>query len=166
MTVQKKSRRGFTLVELLVTLGIFAILGMIALPVSHYLEEDAALGNTTKEIAGILRLAQSKTLASENSDSYGVFFDVSANQYTFFKGLSFAQRNMAADEAYILAKSLEFSTIEFPAGEVVFAKVTGFSSSMGSVSIRLKQRPQKTQSNTFCARDWRERNRLWNHYPL
>ena len=138
--------RGFTLIELLVTIGILAILGAIALPVSHYLEEDVALGNTAKEITGTLQVAQSKTLASEGSDSYGVFFNTNASTYTFFKGASFSQRDTAADELHILPKSIEFSSVTFPAGEVVFAKITGVPNSIGSVSLRVKQSPQKIQS--------------------
>ena len=131
---KRKSRRGFTLIELLVTIGILAILGVIALPVSHYFEEDVALNNASQQITETLRLAQNKTLASEGADSYGVFFDANANQYTF------------ADEVSILPKSIEFSNVTFPAGKVVFAKITGFPNSTGSVSLRVKQRPSKTQS--------------------
>ncbi|TSC56895.1 MAG: hypothetical protein Greene071421_405 [Parcubacteria group bacterium Greene0714_21] len=143
---RKKLRRGFGLIELLVTIGIVAILGAIALPVSHYLEEDAALGNTAKEIAGTLQLAQSKTLASEGADSYGVFFDTNASTYTFFKGANFSQRDTASDVVSILPKSIEFSSVTFPAGEVVFTKITGFPNSAGSLGLGVKQRPQKTQS--------------------
>ena len=126
--------RGFSLIEVLITLAILGILGVIALPVSHYLEEDVALNNASQQITETLRLAQNKTLASEGADSYGVFFDANANQYTF------------ADEVSILPKSIEFSNVTFPAGKVVFAKITGFPNSTGSVSLRVKQRPSKTQS--------------------
>lgn len=143
---KQKNGAGFTPIELLVTIGILAILGAIALPLSHYFEEDVALNNASQQIAETLRLAQSKTLASENASSYGVFFDASSNAYTLFKGASFSTRDTAADEVHILAKSIEFSSVSFPAGEVVFAKITGFPSSPGSVNLRVKQRPGKTQS--------------------
>lgn len=143
---QRESLTGFTLIELLVTIGILAVLGLIALPVSHYFEEDVALNNSSQQITETLRLAQNKTLASENAASWGVFFNSSTNQYTFFKGANFSQRDTASDEVFILPKSVEFSSVTFPAGEVVFAKITGFSSSPGNVSLRVKQRPSKTQS--------------------
>ena len=86
--------KSFTLIELLPVLGILLILTAITVPALQSFNKNADLNNSAEEITNKLRLAQSKTLASEGADSWGIYFSTTTqpNQYTLFKGTSFASR--------------------------------------------------------------------------
>ena len=101
--------RSFTLVELLVIIGILIILVAIATPNLRFFQRESDLANSAEEIINILRLAQNKTLASERDNQWGVFFDITTDphQFTLFKGVSYSQRDSNFDEIHKLPSSVE-----------------------------------------------------------
>ena len=148
----QKSSKSFTLVELLVIVGIMITLTAISIPAFHFFQSESKLSNSAEEITNTLRLTQNKTLASEEASQWGVYFTTSTqlHQYTLFEGSSFASRTTSSDEVHQLPKSIEIYEIDLWGGnEVVFEKVTGYTSSTsqtGKVSIRLKDEPSKTKT--------------------
>jgi type II secretory pathway pseudopilin PulG len=145
-------RKGFTLIEALLIIGILFILFFVAFPNFRFFQKESDLKDSSEEIINTLRLAQSKTLASEGASRWGVYFETSTlpHQYILFKGESFANRNVLADEIHKLPNSIEIYEIDLWGGkEVVFEKVTGYASStsqVGKVSIRLKSDPTKNET--------------------
>jgi Tfp pilus assembly protein FimT len=141
--------KSFSLVEILIIIGIMAVLIAIAIPSYRFFQKEADLNNSVEEIINVLRLAQNKTLASEGPSRYGVYFDAvsTPGQYTLFKGTSYASRDNPADEIHKLANSLEISEINLSGGaEVIFDRILGTTSQFGSVSIRLKDTPDKIKT--------------------
>jgi len=146
--------KSFSLVEILIIIGIMAVLIAIAIPSYRFFQKETDLNNSTEEIINVLRLAQNKTLASEGTaleggSRYGVYFDAvsTPDQYTLFKGTSYASRDNPADEIHKLSDSLEISGINLSGGsEVVFDRILGTTSQSGSVSIRLKDTPDKIKT--------------------
>lgn len=145
---QRKSLNGFTLIELVVVIALVVLLGGLALPALRVVQKNSELDSTAESLVSVLRLAQNRTLASEGSSQYGVFFDTiaSPNQYILFRGVTYATRDVAFDELYILPKSLEISVIAMPENEVVFTRVTGVVLNSGLVTLRLLSSPEKTES--------------------
>jgi type II secretory pathway pseudopilin PulG len=145
-------RKGFTLIEALLIIGILFILFFVAFPNFRFFQKESDLKDSSEEIINTLRLAQSKTLASEGASRWGVYFETSTlpHQYILFKGESFANRDVLADEIHKLPNSIEIYEIDLWGGkEVVFEKVTGYASStsqVGKVSIRLKSDPTKNET--------------------
>jgi type II secretory pathway pseudopilin PulG len=142
-------RKSFTLVELLVIIGILIVLTAIAVPFLRYFQKESDLNNSAEEIINILRVAQNKTLASETAATYGVYFDISStpHQYILFKGTSFSLRDDSFDEIHKLPKSIEIYEINLNGGnEVVFERVTGESWQSGNVSLRLTTDFTKTKT--------------------
>ncbi|MBZ9572044.1 hypothetical protein KJA15_01745 [Patescibacteria group bacterium] len=136
-----KNNFGVTLVELLVIIGIIIILTLIATPSLRFFQRESDLNNSTEEIINTLRLAQNKTLASEEASQYGVYFDntTSSHQYTLFKGTDFASRDSSFDEIHKLPKTVEIYEINLGGeNEVVFIRVTGETGQSGNISLRLK----------------------------
>jgi len=139
--------RGFTLVEILVIVGIMLTLMGLAVPAYHLFRSQADLNNTAEEVINALRLAQNKTLASEGAIQYGVYFDQAAspNQYTLFKGESYALRDTAFDRIYELSKEIEIYEANLNGGsEVVFNRIIGGTSQSGNLSLRLISNPSET----------------------
>ncbi|MBZ9569857.1 prepilin-type N-terminal cleavage/methylation domain-containing protein [Patescibacteria group bacterium] len=146
--MKSKIKKGFTLVELLVIVGILVILAAISAPALRFFQRESDLANSTEEIINTLRFAQNKTLASEGASQYGVYFDstTSPHQYTLFKGTDFASRDSSSDEIHKLPKVVEFYEINLDGGnEAVFDRVTGETGQPGNVSLRLKVDVTKTK---------------------
>ena len=151
MTKSQKLK-GFTIVELLVIVGILIILTAITIPNLRFFQKESDLNNATEEIINTLRLAQNKTLASEGASQYGVYFDATStpNQYTLFKGRDFASRATSSDKIYKLPKTIKISEIDLWGGEeAVFIRVSGGVSTtnqFGKVTLELKIDSSKTRT--------------------
>jgi Tfp pilus assembly protein FimT len=137
--VMKESQnlRGVTLIELLLTVGIFIILAIISVPTFRYFQRESDLNNSTQEIINTLRLAQDKTLASEGGSNYGVHFEI--EKFVLFEGTSY---NPLAtnNETHNLPQSVEVYEINLAGEEteVVFDRLTGETDQFGRISLRLK----------------------------
>jgi len=141
-------QKSFTFIELLVIAGILIILVVLAIPNLRFFQKESELANSAEEIINALRLAQNKTLASEGASRYGVYFDnlTSPHQYTLFKGINYALRDISLDEIYKLPESVEIYEINFAGGkEVVFDRVIGTTNQSGNASLRLKTDLTKTK---------------------
>lgn len=136
-----KLQKGFTLIEILVVVTIFAGLVAISLGAFDQFSKNISVANDMQEFYAIVKLAQSKTLASDSQSQYGVYVNTSASPhaYTLFKGATYATRDVAADLVYPLSSRTEFAGVAFGSGnEMVFDRITGYTSQPGSASIRLK----------------------------
>ena len=125
------------------------VLGVVSIPAFDAFLKSSDVDNGVQEFQIALRLAQSKSLASENEGQYGVYIDagVLPHKYVIFKGASYAARNAAFDQSFWLSKTTEFSAISLGGGnEVVFNKLTGYATQSGSVSVRLKADTSKIKT--------------------
>jgi type II secretory pathway pseudopilin PulG len=145
-------KKGLTLIEALLIIGILFILLSIAFPNFRFFQKESDLNDSVEEIINTLRLAQNKALASEGASQWGIYFETSTfpHRYILFKGESFATRDNSVDEIHKLPNSVEIYEINLWGGkEVVFEKVTGFVSStsqFGKVSLRLRGDPTKNKT--------------------
>ena len=142
-------QRGFTLVEILVVVGIIVLFLGLSIVQLRSFQQVSYLENTGKEAIAVLRLAQSKTLASEGALQYGVHFDTTStpNQYTLFQGSSYVARDTAKDEIAVLQKTIEISSLSLEGtNEVVFLRLTGQSSVQGTITFRRIKDPTRTKT--------------------
>jgi prepilin-type N-terminal cleavage/methylation domain-containing protein len=144
------SREGFTLLEVLIVTGILVLVSATALPFFRGFQTEADLNNNAQEVVEVLRLAYSKTVASESASSWGVYFDPSSlpARYILFKGPSYSQREIGSDQIYQLSKKIEFSQISLAGtgSEVVFERISGATQNIGSLTLRIKTESSKTRT--------------------
>jgi len=129
-------QKGFTIVEIIFIVGIFSLLLGLSIPAFQSFQKQADMNSSAEKIIAALRLAQNKTLASEGSSQWGVFFDSSAvpDQCVLFKGSSYSSRDASFDEIYKLSNSVSFDSINLGGGdETIFSKVTGYVNHSGSI---------------------------------
>ena len=143
-------RRGFTVLELSVIVGIIAVLTAIALPALRSFGKQSDLNNSAEEIINKLRLAQNKTLASEEASSWGVYFSTTTqpNQYILFKGTDFISRSSSSDEVLDVPKSVEIYQLNLAGGakEVAFQRITGNAGQSGNIVLRSKADSSQTKT--------------------
>ncbi len=140
--------KGFTTTELIVVIALALLFAALAIPAFRVAQKNSELEDASQLLQSVLRLAQSRTLASEGASQYGVFFDTttSPDQYVLFKGSSYATRDISADEAHVLPQGVEISAVTMPGSEVVFVRLTGTVLGSGSVTLRLLSDPTKQET--------------------
>ena len=145
----KKIVSGFTLIEILVVIAILFILAVIVVLALRPFGQKTHLGNSVENIVNVLRLAQSRTLASDGASSYGAYFDQVADphSYVLFKGDSYALRDEDFDNTFNLSSFIEISDIDLVDGtEVVFDRIVGTTAHPGSITLRLKSDASQAQT--------------------
>lgn len=80
------SQKGFTLIELMTVIGIFAFLSVMASVSYSLIAKNIALKNISLEIGNALRLAQNRSMASFGGVGHGVYF--LADRYVTYDGNS------------------------------------------------------------------------------
>jgi len=114
-----KNGGGFTLLEILLVIGILAILISFLLPIGLNFYKSQQLDTQTQAIIQTLRRAQLKAMAIELDSSFGVY--LTDDNYTLFKGNSYTIRDLQYDEVFDLPEIINVSGLS----EVVFLKSEG-----------------------------------------
>jgi len=81
-----RPNRGFTLIEILVVIGIFAIIFSFSLFVSFDFYRSYALRTEKNAIISILQKARSQSLNNIDQAKHGVHFSANPLQYVIFEG--------------------------------------------------------------------------------
>jgi prepilin-type N-terminal cleavage/methylation domain-containing protein len=134
------SQAGFSLVELLVVMGLFAVIAGITTINLIRPQTTASQQNTLNQLVSDLRAQQQKAMAGDSgaastAQPYGVY--IQNNQYTLFKGSSYS----AADpENFVVAAGANTTiTTTFGSSQVIFTKasgeITGFSAGANTITI-------------------------------
>lgn len=132
---------GFALFEAIIVLLILAILSAVPIANFVFFQKNADLDNCVQNFVSVLRLAQSKTMASHLDSQYGIYLNAlsSPNQFILFKGASYASRDAAFDEQHNLPAKIEFDGASLEDGnEIIFDKITGAPEAQKNISFQIK----------------------------
>lgn len=141
---------GFTLIEILMVIGIIAILLGMSIVGFRLFEGKTELKSYAQNILTILELARTKTLASEDASQYGVYFE--QNKYVLFKGDTY-QEEAENNKTYQLPGRLKINGINL-ANEndsVVFQRISGYAISTGTIEIITVSQPATTTINIYSS---------------
>jgi prepilin-type N-terminal cleavage/methylation domain-containing protein len=127
-----KDKKGFTLVELLITIGITLVLASAAVPIYGNLQVSAQLNENTTQIVQTLRTAHERSVARQNDDTWGVY--LTATTYTLYKGATYATRDAGFDRTTTLDNALTIATT-LTGNEVNFSKGLGVADNIGTVTL-------------------------------
>lgn len=121
------NNRGMTLMELVVTLGLLAIMAAIAVPATSGWRQNARYKEAAREAVSVLRRARS--VAVQQNQSTAVTIDLTNRKYTL----------AGADTA-------------FPKGVTVESKVAAGDAWQQNGSLTITFRPQGTADGTIFVR--------------
>ena len=147
----KFQEKGFSLLELIISLAIIAIIGSLAGLGLVIYQRSIAADSTAREITGQLRLAQRKAISGEDGDlngqgdSWGIRFSNSSDDtYQVFYGTVY---NSASTTATVyLPSSAKFTDpTEGNTKDIIFTKLTG-TTTPETISIAL---PDGSDSRTI-----------------
>lgn len=120
---------GFTLVEILIAMGILAVILSLGYFVSFDFYKNYVLYSEKDILISILRKARSQALNNVGAASHGVY--IGSDSYTIFYGGSFASRNSQYDENIKKAQGITLSGLN----EIVFQSLAATSTASGAVSL-------------------------------
>jgi len=122
-------QRGFTLIEVLLSVALLGLIIGIGAPVYQALQVRNDLDIAANNVTQLLRRAQVLSQAADGDVSWGV--GIQNGAITLFRGTSFVARDASFDEIFDLPESIVPSGL----GEVVFAKFLGMPQTTGTVTL-------------------------------
>lgn len=142
-----KTAGGFTLIEIVVVIGLMSILAAIGFLRFGLLRDNADITTATQHMIATLQLARNQTLASLDDTVYGIHFE--SDRYILFKGSTYD--SAASDnEVKEIGSGLEIYDIDVGGGsEVIFNRLDGSTSTTGSISVRVVSDPTATRTITI-----------------
>jgi len=140
-----RRQKGFTLVEVIIVAAIIVLIVVMSIASYRYFEKRTELEATAQKIVAVLKLAQTKTLASEDASQYGVRLE--SNRYIFFKGGTY-QGGAPDNKIYLLPSRLEISNISLTGGgsDVVFQRINGQTDQDGTIDLRIISQPTELET--------------------
>ena len=125
----RHSTHGFTLIEILLSFALIAVIAGVGVPIYQALQNRNDLDIAANSIVQSLRRAQVLSRAMDGDTAWGVH--VEAESITLFRGVSYAARNSGFDEVF------DMPSIITPSGvlEVVFSKFSGNPQTTGTVTL-------------------------------
>ncbi len=140
-----KASAGFTLIEIIVAIGVMAIIGTTLFIGFSAATESADLKMSTFKVVDALQFARTRTIASLASSQYGVHFE--QTQYVLFRGATYNASD-PDNIAYTLPVRVEIANIALTGGgsDVVFDRITGKTPHSGTLSVRLIADPLKLKT--------------------
>lgn len=124
-------KRSFTLIEILLVIGLLAVLVSLTLPLSLSFYKSQQLDSHTQDLIQVLRRAQLKAMTAEADSSFGVYFDEEQNKYILFRGDLFdpaAPDNEEFSLPQIVTINTQFS-------EIIFSKLEGRPNVFGNIVL-------------------------------
>lgn len=138
-TYRHNNATGFTLLEVLVVIGIMTMLGGFALIVSMDVYRGFAFRTERDMLVSVLYKARNQSMSNVclgagciDGSPHGVY--VSTGQYVIFQGTSYATRDTAVDEV-IVASNAAASIAPHSLSEVVFTQLSGIASPVGTIGL-------------------------------
>lgn len=106
----KEKRSGFTLIEIIITLGIFLVLGGIVFTNLTGRRSEADLNSADEEIAATLRQAQSASMQEKSGLAWGVHFDNSTTVQPFYTLFSTSLTNQTYTATSVVGGNIPLPT--------------------------------------------------------
>lgn len=121
--------RGFTLIEMMLSVGIITLIAGMSLPVYGAFQARNEIDIAAQGIVEALRRAQMYSRGMQNDSQWGI--EVQSTAVTLFKGGVFASRDSTYDEATTIPAAITVGGLT----EILFTKLTGMPATTGNITL-------------------------------
>jgi prepilin-type N-terminal cleavage/methylation domain-containing protein len=134
--------QGFTLIEMLVVLGVISILAFVATLNLFAIQNNSDLNTSLNTVVADIKQQQLKAMVGDtesrsSGDSYGIHFN--NTQYVLFHGTTFSSGD-SSNFPVNLDGALVFTAVTLPGSNVIFNQINGemngFADGSNTVSIK------------------------------
>ena len=136
--MKRIKNKGISLIEILIVVGLIAIISTIAVLNLSNFHNQQILINTTEDVVSLLNEARNDTISSKNSNTYGIHFQT--DRAILFAGASFtsnpSNKQINLDSAVIIPISGGIN-LNGGGSDIVFDRITGETTKYGTIIIRL-----------------------------
>ena len=136
--------RGFTLIELIIVLGILVVVSALSIPFIQTFQVSSDLYTHTNTLVKTLRRAQHQAVTGLNDSSWGVYFANGNKKFVLFKGEDYITRDQSYDQETDYPEIFNITT-DF-GSEIYFSLYSGQPSTVGLVTITSPNNKSKTIS--------------------
>lgn len=119
LRANKKLVRGFTFIEVLVTIGLFAVIAAFGLGVGIDTFGRSRVQSDRDLVVLLLQKARARSMNNINQSKHGLYIDTSDDEFVLFQGDSYATR--VSEEVTPISPNITFSGDP----EVVFEQLSG-----------------------------------------
>ncbi len=147
--------RGFTVIELMLVIGIIAILSVVSFVGLSGRKSKTELDGVSKQMVSLLREAQSRSVSQSSSTIWGVRFENSTATtpfYALFSGDSYSTSTEAGH--YALPSDMAYATGTLASGasvDITFAQISGAASATASITVYLVSQPDSSSTLTVSS---------------
>lgn len=120
---------GFTLIEILIVIGIFAILAGLGLFLGFDVYTSNALRSERNTLLSVLEKTRSRAMNNMNESGHGLY--ITSSEYIMYRGSSYASRNPSYDENIQANPAIAHTGLQ----EVSFGQLTGNPSATGTITL-------------------------------
>lgn len=122
-------KAGFTLIEVLIVLGILLIIFSVGGPISFNFYLDYQLDAENNLLLSILRHARNLSMVNHNESDHGLY--IKTDEFVIFQGASYATRVASQDRGFPRAAVIAATG---PA-EIIFSSLSGAASASSTYSL-------------------------------
>ncbi len=136
--------------EIIVIIGIIAIISVITVPKLADFQQQQALNNTSEDIVSLLNEARNSTISSKNSNTYGVHFQT--DKAILFAGTSYSSSpsNKQIDfDSAVISPITGGINLSGNGSDVVFERITGETTQNGTIVLELVKHTDKQKIITI-----------------
>lgn len=128
------TKKGLTLIEVMVALGVLAILAVLVIGSFRKFREERVLDSTTTQVKSMLNRARQQTFSAKNNSVYGVRLNTNA---AYLYQNSFATSTavqIISFDPFVQISSMNLSNAT---NTVLFSRFTGETTATGTIVISL-----------------------------
>ena len=143
------SSTGFTLLEMLLSVGIITIISVIGVSSFLNINRDRALTAEVEKVLSLIAKARTFTISEKDGGAYGVHFE--QGKAVLFLGPTY-NAGAGSNQAQTVNGAVRISAISLSGGgsEVLFRKLTGTAVQSGTITIALVKDPSVTKVITIA----------------
>ena len=149
--ILNSNSKAFTLIELVITIGILGILATVSfINIINY-KQRQDLSSASQEIVTVIRNAQDRSLSQESGSRWGVYFENPSSGtdfYELFQGSTYATGTIVSKS--VLSSNVQFdSPVSGSSSTIVFSPVTGLPDATTTIKISLTSSPTTSSTITI-----------------
>lgn len=139
MLQEENKKNGFTLIEMLLVIGLVLVIFGITMSVGRDFSSNIDLENTVKGISSKIKLAKSQSISALNGTHYGV--RVKPSKIVIFEGSTYTE-GLLTNSEYVFSDKIEIFAHSLGGGDdIIFSRLTGLTNNSGTINVRVINNP-------------------------